>query len=78
MEFLRVLDVSIHVQDRNILMFVDNHAAQLEHTSLLWNIQFVHYSPNFSSYTSVNNELAHMAFSAQIYRVMMVRGVAAV
>jgi hypothetical protein len=35
MEFLRVLDVSIDVQDRNILMFVDNHAAQLEHMSLL-------------------------------------------
>lgn len=27
MEFLSVLDVSIDVQDRNILLFVDNHAA---------------------------------------------------
>lgn len=46
--------------------------------SLLWNIQFVYYSPNFNSYTLVNNELARMEFSAQIYCVMMVRGEAAV
>jgi len=72
-EFLRVLDVLIDVQDRNILLFVDNLAAQLEHMSLLWNIQFVYYSPNFNSYTLVNNELARMAFCAQIYCVM-VRG----
>jgi hypothetical protein len=78
MEFLRVLDVSLDVQDRNILLLVGNHAAQLEHMSLLWNRQFVHYSPNFSSYTSVNNELARMAFSTQIHCVTLVRGVAAV
>jgi hypothetical protein len=32
---LRVLDVSFDVQDRNILLFVNNHAAQHEHMSLL-------------------------------------------
>jgi hypothetical protein len=78
MVFLRVLDASIGVQGRNIFMFVDNRAAQLEHISFLWNTQFVHYPQTFSSYTSTNNELTHMAFSAQMYCVMMVRGVAAV
>lgn len=78
MEFLRVLDASIDMQGTNILLFVDNHAAQLENISLLWNIQSVHYSPNFNSYTPVDNELAHMAFSAQIYCVMIVRWVVAV
>jgi hypothetical protein len=38
----------------------------------------VYYPQTFSPYTSINNELAHMAFSAQMYCVMMVRGVAAV
>jgi hypothetical protein len=50
MEFLRVLDVSIDVQDRNILLFVDNHAAQLEHVTsiehticvLFTELQFLH------------------------------------
>jgi len=49
MEFLRLLDASFGVQDINILLFVDNCATQLQDTSFLWYIQFVHYAPNCTS-----------------------------
>lgn len=46
MEFLRVLDASVGVQDINILLFVDNCDTQLRDTSFLQYIQFVYYPPN--------------------------------
>ena len=46
MEFLRVVDASIGVQDINILLFVDNCDTQLQDTSFLQYIQFVYYPPN--------------------------------
>jgi len=46
MEFWRVLDASIGVQDINILLFVDNCATHLQDTSFIWYIQFVYYPPN--------------------------------
>jgi hypothetical protein len=42
-------DSSIDMQDRNILLFVDNCATYSDDTSFLWNVTFDYYPPNFMS-----------------------------
>jgi hypothetical protein len=45
-EFLKALDVSMCVQCRTVLLFLDNYAPHLQDTSFVWSVKVVYYSPN--------------------------------
>jgi hypothetical protein len=55
-EFLRLLDTAIGVQGRNILLFVDNHAAYLQEQ----NVKFVNYPSNCVSVMPYTTECGWM------------------
>jgi hypothetical protein len=48
-EFLKVLDASVDVQGRNVLLFVGISANHPKDMLFLLNVKFVYYTPNCTS-----------------------------
>jgi hypothetical protein len=69
--FLRSLDASIGEQNRNILLFVDNCAAQPKDTSFLRNVKVIRYPANCTSV--LQPDLGVIKCCKQLYRKRLVQ-----
>jgi hypothetical protein len=70
--FLRSLDASMGVQNRNILLFVDNCAAHPKNTSFLRNVKVIQYPANCTSVLQPL-DLGVMKCYKQLYRKRLVQ-----
>ena len=66
-QFLRVLNASKGVQDKNMLLLVDNCAAHPQDMSFIRNVKVVYYPPNCTSMSQLPDLCHHEMVQAVLW-----------